>query len=257
MEGDSALGRGGVVGGVGRVAAVSLRAGKAAGAVSTVDRPDGINTRTDPGLWALQAGFVQDEYTLAGVDRPDDPVDPLRAGAARRLVAVGGDSCRERDPAERGQASGSAVVRRRFSGEATRGVNRECECVEDADRVRSRARGPTGSGRLFRQGGRTRGDLIGIVEVLEDLGGVRPLLGRNDEIDVASAEAIERVVCHARGVDAELAEPVAPRQGSRLVLECADRLPAVQPRIADGDRRIFHPRGPAEAGPRHPKSVGA
>lgn len=43
--------------------------------------------------------------------------------------------------------------------------------------------------------GMTRRDLI--VEVLDDLGGVRPLLGRNDESDVASAEAIERVVCDA------------------------------------------------------------
>ena len=45
-----------------------------------------------------------------------------------------------------------------------------------------------GPGRLAGRGV-TRGDLI--VEVLDDLRGVRALLGRNDEIDVASAEAIE------------------------------------------------------------------
>lgn len=53
--------------------------------------------------------------------------------------------------------------------------------------------------------------LIRIREVLDDLGCVRPLLGRNHEIDVSAAEVIERVVRDAGGIDAELAEPVAPR----------------------------------------------
>jgi hypothetical protein len=54
-----------------------LGAGEDAGAVSAVDGPDGVNARTDRGLRALQAGFVQDEYTLVGVQGADDPVDPL------------------------------------------------------------------------------------------------------------------------------------------------------------------------------------
>jgi hypothetical protein len=56
---------------------VALRAGEDAGAVSTVDCPDGVDARPEPGLWALQAGLVQDKDTLAGVQGADDPVDPL------------------------------------------------------------------------------------------------------------------------------------------------------------------------------------
>ena len=41
-----------------------------------------------------------------------------------------------------------------------------------------------------------------VVEVLGDLVGARPLLGRDDEIDVTTAEAIRRSVCDAAGVDA-------------------------------------------------------
>ena len=95
-----------------------------------------------------------------------------------------------------------------------------------------------------------------LVEVLDDLTSARPLLGRYDEVDVASAEAIERVVCRARGVDAELTEPVAPGQGARLILERADRLPAVQARIANGHRWVVRPTGLAETAPGHPRSVG-
>jgi hypothetical protein len=54
-----------------------VRAGEDAGAVSTVDCPDGVDTRPGPGLRALQAGFVQDQGTLVGVEGADDPIYPL------------------------------------------------------------------------------------------------------------------------------------------------------------------------------------
>src|SRR3984885_15721714 len=60
-----------------------------------------------------------------------------------------------------------------------------------------------------------------VVEVLDYLVRPRPLVGRHDEIDVAAAEAIDRPIGDAGGVDAELTEPVAPPHGGRLLLERA------------------------------------
>lgn len=55
----------------------------------------------------------------------------------------------------------------------------------------------TGETRDLGNGFWLRAELRVIVEVFEDLGRVRPLLGWNDEIDVPSAELIERMVCDA------------------------------------------------------------
>jgi hypothetical protein len=47
------------------------------------------------------------------------------------------------------------------------------------------------------------------------------------------------MVGDARRVYAELQQLIAPRHRGGLILERADRLPSVKPRIADGHRRIF------------------
>src|ERR1700694_3873832 len=72
------------------------------------------------------------------------------------------------------------------------------------------------------------------VEVLDDLVGSRPLLGRNDEIDISSPEAIRGPIGDAARVDTHLSELVAPCQRGLLILERADRLPALQARVVDG-----------------------
>ena len=43
-----------------------------------------------------------------------------------------------------------------------------------------------------------------IAEILDDVIGTRPLIGRDDKVDIATTEAIERPVGHATGVDAQL-----------------------------------------------------
>src|SRR5436309_15809411 len=57
------------------------------------------------------------------------------------------------------------------------------------------------------------------------------------------------------GVDAHCTQLVAPRDGGLLILERADRLPVLDARVADEDRRF--PRGAALAMPaqRHPRSL--
>lgn len=82
-----------------------------------------------------------------------------------------------------------------------------------------------------------RDDLI--AEVLDYLVGLRPLLRRDNEIDVTTTEAIERVVGDAMRINVQLTKPIAPCHGGCLLLECAHSLPALQTRIADGYRRIF------------------
>jgi len=47
-----------------------------------------------------------------------------------------------------------------------------------------------------------RDDLI--AQVLDDLVGTRPLIGRDYQVDIATTEAIERPVGHTTGVNAEL-----------------------------------------------------
>src|SRR2546430_2963455 len=76
-------------------------------------------------------------------------------------------------------------------------------------------------------------------QVLDDLVRARPLVRRNDEVDIATAAAIQRMIGDARRVYAELQQLIAPRHRGGLILERADRLPSVKPRIADGHRRIF------------------
>jgi hypothetical protein len=51
-------------------------------------------------------------------------------------------------------------------------------------------------------GGMARDDLI--AEVLDYLVGTRPLIGRDDQVDIAPTEAIERPVGHATGVNTQL-----------------------------------------------------
>src|SRR5439155_14871432 len=76
------------------------------------------------------------------------------------------------------------------------------------------------------------------VEVLHELIGPRPLLARHHEIDVAAAKPVERVIGGALGLDAHASELVAPSEGGRLLLEGGDRLPVLEARVCDQDRRL-------------------
>ena len=62
-----------------------------------------------------------------------------------------------------------------------------------------------------------------VVEVLDDLVGTRPLLWRDDEIDVTTTEAIQRPVGDAKGIKTQLTEAIAPRHGGCPLLERAHR----------------------------------
>jgi hypothetical protein len=84
---------------------------------------------------------------------------------------------------------------------------------------------------------------------------VRPLLGRNDEIDVPATETIRRLVGDAIRVNVQLAEPIPPCDGGCPILERAHGLEAVEPRIAHGYVRIFRTGGLAEPRPGHLRSV--
>src|SRR5690349_1364111 len=81
------------------------------------------------------------------------------------------------------------------------------------------------------------------VEVLDDLVRARPLLRRDDEVDIAAAEPVERVIGGASCLDAHPAQLVAPRQRGRLLLEGADGLPVLKAGVCYRHRRV--PRGAA------------
>ena len=57
-------------------------------------------------------------------------------------------------------------------------------------------------------------------------------LGRDHEVDVAAPEFVERVIGGACGVDADVAQLIAPGQRRRLLLEGADRLPSRRSAVA-------------------------
>ena len=76
-------------------------------------------------------------------------------------------------------------------------------------------------------GGRKRACDDLIVEVLDYLVGMRPLLGRDDEIDVTATEAIQRPLGDATGINTQLTEPIPPCHGGCLLLERAHGLPAL------------------------------
>ena len=98
-------------------------------------------------------------------------------------------------------------------------------------------------------------DRRSVVEVLDHLVGLRPLLGRDDEVDVAATEAIQRLIGDAICVDVQLPQSIPPGDGGRLLLERAHGLPALQTRVPDGYRRFFRAGGLAEPGPGHLGSV--
>src|SRR5271155_519020 len=82
------------------------------------------------------------------------------------------------------------------------------------------------------------------LKVLEDLVRARPLTRLHNEVDVAALVAVQRMIGDARGIDAECSQLVAPRHRCVLILERADGLPSLKPRIADGNRRVL--RGTAQ-----------
>ena len=59
------------------------------------------------------------------------------------------------------------------------------------------------------------------------------MLGRDHEKDVPSTETVERVIGHAACFNADRSQVITPSHRRLLVLECADRLPALHARIAD------------------------
>ena len=93
------------------------------------------------------------------------------------------------------------------------------------------------------------------VEVFDDLVGSRPLLRRNDQVDIAPPEPIERAIRDATRIQTHRSELIAPRQRRLLVLERSDRLPAVEARIADRHGRFLGDAALHEARERHRQSV--
>ena len=74
-----------------------------------------------------------------------------------------------------------------------------------------------------------------LTQFLEDLVRARPLARSDDEVDVAAAEPVQRVVGHTRSGDVESAQLVTPCERGVAVLEGADRLPSVETRVVDRD----------------------
>src|SRR5208282_5321342 len=93
------------------------------------------------------------------------------------------------------------------------------------------------------------------VDVLDDLVSPRPLLGWDDEVDLAPTEAIERVIRDAIGLQAHASEVVAPRHRRRLLLEHADRLPAFEARVANRHRLFLRDTTVQETRDRHTARV--
>ena len=77
------------------------------------------------------------------------------------------------------------------------------------------------------------------IEVLENLVRRGALVGRDDKIDVAAPTPIQWMIGNACRVDPERSQLVAPRHRSALIVEGADGLPPLKPRIVDRHRRVF------------------
>ena len=84
----------------------------------------------------------------------------------------------------------------------------------------------------------TAGYVTALVQVLDDLVRRRPLVGRDDEEDVAAAEAVEGVIRDAGRVQAGAPQVVTPGDRGLLILERGHGLPVGQARVADRDRRL-------------------
>jgi len=76
------------------------------------------------------------------------------------------------------------------------------------------------------------------VEVFEDLVRPRPILRRNDEVDVAAPEPVERMVGGAPRLKPHVPQLVAPAERGLLILKRADRLPVLKAGISDRDRGL-------------------
>jgi hypothetical protein len=81
------------------------------------------------------------------------------------------------------------------------------------------------------------------------------LLGWDDQVDISPTETIERVIRNATGLETHTSELIAPRQRRSLLLEHADRLPALQARVADRYRLFLRDATLQETRDRHPTRV--
>src|SRR5947209_12035723 len=95
----------------------------------------------------------------------------------------------------------------------------------------------------------------GSLEVVDNLAGSRPLVWRYHEVDVPTAEAVERMVRHTPRVNPHRAELVAPSDRSPLILKRADRFPALEPRVSDRNAFLLGDATLEEARALHASSV--
>lgn len=105
---------------------------------------------------------------------------------------------------------------------------------EDVGAVR---RPPGSDCRTLIAGQSVRGDLS--IEVFDDLVGLGPLSMRDDEVDVAAAEPVKRMVRNAAGINTHGSELVTPSHRRVLFLERADGLPSSEPRIGNRYSRLL------------------
>jgi hypothetical protein len=94
-----------------------------------------------------------------------------------------------------------------------------------------------------------------VVDVVDDLAGPRPLSRRDDEVDVPSAQTVERVIRNTTRIKAHRSQLVTPGHSRLHVLKCADRLPALKARITHRDGRLPSHTAFEETRNRHSQSV--
>ncbi len=95
------------------------------------------------------------------------------------------------------------------------------------------------------------------IEVVDDLVRSRPLGGRDHEVDLTATEPVKRMIRRAACLDAHRSQLIPPGDSRSLILERADRLPGLDPWIADENRVLPGEASLQESRAHHPASVRA